>query len=106
MLRLIKSDFAASRQSNPCNGTPSLFVNLRADYALFRERCHLGFQVVAQEIEFVRTVFIGGMERGLAWREGEDQPAMTSIHRAETKNVAEEGAVRFCVFCVDDCVSS
>jgi hypothetical protein len=106
MLWLIKADFAATRQPNPGNGTPALFVNLGANYTLFRERRHLCFEVVAHEIEFMRTIFIGRVKRGLSRRKREDPPAVPGINGFEAENVFEERAVRFRIFCVDDYVST
>jgi hypothetical protein len=70
---------------------------------LFREGDHLGFQVVAHEIEFVgSTGLIRGVECGFCRRQGEDQPSMACIHGFEPEDVAEESAVRLGVFAVDD----
>jgi len=106
MFRLIEADFAATWQKYASDGTPSFFVNCGVPDAFFCKRSHFGFQVVAHEIEFVRAIFFGGMERGLTWRQCEDQPAVAGIDGFEAENVAEKGAVRFSVLAIDDYVSS
>src|SRR5713226_2111105 len=106
MLRLIKADLASTGKPHLRNGTPSCFLNLRALNALLRQGSHLGFQAVAHEIEFVGTILIGRVECGFRRRQGEDQPAMTRIHRLEPENVTEKGAVRFGVLTVDNYVSA
>src|SRR5205814_4729392 len=85
------------------NGTPSCLLNFRAFYAPVCERCDLGFQVVAHEIELVGPL-LGGVECGFRRGQGEDEPAMTRIHRFEPEYVAEKGAIRHGVFSVDNYV--
>src|SRR5258707_15454940 len=106
MLRLIKPDLASTGKPHLRNGTPSCFLNLRACNARLREGSHLGFQAVAQEIEFVGTIHIGWVERGFCWRQGENQPTMTCIHGFKPEDVAEECAVRLDVFTATDHVSA
>jgi hypothetical protein len=53
MFRLVEADLASTGKPYLCNGTPSLFLNRGALNILSREGVHLGFQVVAHEIEFV-----------------------------------------------------
>jgi hypothetical protein len=58
MFRLIEADLASTRKLNLRNRTPSCFLNRGALNIHLRERGHFGFQVVAQEIEFVgSTIF-------------------------------------------------
>ena len=92
MLWLIEANIASTGKPHLRNGTPSCLLNFRALNALLRERSHLGFQIVAHEIEFV-TVLLGGMECGFCRRQGEDQPAMTRIHGFEPEDVAEKCTV-------------
>jgi hypothetical protein len=44
------------------------------------------------------------MKRGLARRKREDQPSVACVDGLEPVNVAEEGAIGFSVFAVDDYV--
>jgi hypothetical protein len=106
MLWLVEADLATTGKLDVGDGTPSFFVNCRARNALFPERSHFRFQVVANEIELVWAVFIGGVERGLSGRECENEPAVAGIDGHESENVAEEGAVCVSVLCVDDYVST
>src|SRR5260370_38368976 len=107
MLRLIEADLASAGKLHLCNGAPSCFLNCGAFDVLFREGGHFGFQVVAQEIEFVdNTIFVGRMECGFCRWQGEDQPAMPRIDGLESKDIAEKCAVRFGVFAVEDYVSA
>src|SRR5208282_2154521 len=106
MLRLIEADFAASWKLHARDRTPSFFVNGGAGDAFLCERGHFCFQVVAQEIEFVRAVLIGGMEGGFARRQCEDQPAVAGIDGLESQNVAKKVAVRFRILRINDDVST
>ncbi len=54
----------------------------------------------------MRTVLSARVECCFSWRQSEDEPTMARIHRLEPKNVPEEGAVRFCIFTVDNDVSA
>jgi hypothetical protein len=106
MLRLIKPYLAAARKLHLRYGTPSFFENCGARNTLFRECCHFSLEVIAQEIEFVRAIFFGGVKCGLARRKREDQPTVSSVDGRETENVAEKGPVRVGVFRVYDRVST
>src|SRR5260370_7456053 len=106
VVRLIKHDLGSTGKADLRNGTPSCLLSLRACNGRLREGSHLGFQAVAQEIEFVGTIHIGWVERGFCWRQSEDQPTMTCIHGFEPEDVAEECAVRLDVFTVNDHVSA
>src|SRR5207248_9026610 len=102
---LIEANIASTGKPHLRNGTPSCLLNFRALNALSCKRCHLGFQVVAHEIELVGPL-LRGVECGFGRRQGEDQPAMTRIHGFEPEDVAEKGAVRRSVFTVDNYVSA
>src|SRR5215469_1321615 len=105
MLGLIEADVTTTWKSHLSNGTPSCLFNLRACNTLLCERSHLGFQVVAHEVEFVDIVF-RRMECGFCQRQGEDQPAITSIHRFEPEDVAEKSTVCLSVPAVNNYVSA
>jgi hypothetical protein len=59
VLWLIEANIASTGKPHLRNGTPSCLLNFRALNALLRERSHLGFQIVAHEIEFVDIVSEG-----------------------------------------------
>jgi hypothetical protein len=72
MFGLIEANLAATGKLHLRDGTPSLFLNCGAFNVLLREGGHFGFQVVAQEIEFVdNTIFVGRVECGFCRRQGE-----------------------------------
>jgi len=54
----------------------------------------------------VRTIFIGGVERGFSQGKRKDQPAVAGIHGLEAENIAKECAVGFSVLGVNDYVST
>src|SRR5215471_17004843 len=97
---LIKTNAATTGKPHLGNGTPSRLLHFRALNTLLRERSHVGLQIVAHEVEFVGIV-LRRMKCRFCRRQGEDQPAVTRIHRFELENVAEKGAIRFSVLAVD-----
>jgi hypothetical protein len=107
MLRLIKTDLATPRKLDPGDRTPSLPVNVGTRHAFPLQRRHLGLEIVTHEIQFVPIILAGilvGMKRGLRRRQGKNQPSVACIHRLESKDVSEEGAIRLRVFAVHDYV--
>src|SRR5713226_1123413 len=106
MLRLIEANLAATGKPHLGNGTPPCFLNLGALNALLRKRSHLCFQAIAHEIEFMRTIFNGRVERSFSRRQSEDQPAMAGINGFEAEDIGGKCAVRFGVFAVDNYVSA
>ena len=90
MFRLIKVDVASTGKPYSRDGTPLRFLNFGAHDIFLRERSHFGFQIVAQEIEFMDTILIRRVECGFGRRQGEDQPAMAGIHGWKAENVAEK----------------
>jgi len=66
------------------------------------EGIHLELQVVANEIEFMSAVLVGGVDGGLRRRQGEDQPAMPCVHGFQTQDVAKKGTVSLGIFTVND----
>jgi hypothetical protein len=106
MPRLIEADLASTGKPPFRNGTPSRFLNRRAHNILLREGSHFGFQIVAHEIDFLGAPLIGRVDCGFCWRQGEDQSAVTGIHRCELENVAEKCSVRLGVLAVDNYVST
>src|SRR6266403_1060910 len=106
MLWLIEANFPSTGQFHLRNRTPSRFFNLRALHTFLSKCRHLRFQAVAHEIEFRRAILSGRVECGFPRRQRKDQPAVARIHRLEPENVAEEGAVRFCIFAVNNDVSA
>jgi hypothetical protein len=98
MLRLIKADLAATGKPHLRNGTPTLFLNLRALNPYLCEGSYFCSQIVAHEVKFMGATFIRRVDCGFCRRQGEDQPAMTSIHGFETEDIAEKCAVHLGVF--------
>jgi hypothetical protein len=105
MLWLVQANRATAGKAHLGNRAPSRFLNFRALNSFLGKASHLRFQVVANEIEFVRPILIGRMKCGLSWRQGKDQPTMTRIHGFEPENVAEECTVGLGVFAVDNYMS-
>ena len=89
MLWLVQANRTTTGKPDLSNRTPSGFLNFGALNILLGKGSHLGFQVVANEIEFVGAMLIRLMECRFSWRQGKNQPAMTRIHRFEPENVAE-----------------
>src|SRR5260370_31727341 len=52
------------------------------------------------------TILRGRVECGLSRGQPKDEPTMARIHRLEPEDVAEEGAVRFRIFSVNNDVSA
>ena len=71
---------------------------------LLRDGSHLGLQIVAHEIEFVDAILIGRVKCSFCWRQGEEQPAMTSIHGFESEDIAKKCSIRFGILAVDNYV--
>ena len=71
-----------------------------------REGLDLGFEVVAHEIELLVANFVRGVNSDLGWRQGEEQPAMTRIHKPHSEDVSQEGAVCLGILALNDNVSA
>src|SRR5262249_54272920 len=79
VLRLVETDFAPAWKGDLGNRTPAGFLHIRTADAFLSEGRHLGLQIFAHEVEFVRVVGVGRMERGLCRRHSEDQPAVAGV---------------------------
>jgi hypothetical protein len=106
MFRLVEANATTAGKLHLCDGAPPFFLNFRALNVLLREGSHFGFQIVAQEIEFVDSIFIGRVKCRFRGRQGKDQPAVTGIHTFEAEDVTKEGTVRIGVFSVKNHVSA
>lgn len=106
MLGLIKTDFASTGKPHLRDGTPSLFLNFRTLNALLFEGSHLNLQILTHEVKFVRTTLIGRVDCGFSGRQGENQLAMTCIHRFETEDIAEEDPIGVGILTVHNYVSA
>ena len=102
MFRLVEADLAPAWQPDPGDRTPSLPLHIGARDAFVLERGHLCLEIVTHEIQFVPTIFLVGMERGLGRRQSKNQPSMAGIHRFESEDIPEECAICFRVFAVHD----
>ena len=80
MFWLIEAELASTGKFDFGDGTPSLLLNGRALDTFVCDGGHLGFQIVAHEVEFVISALIGGVDCGFGWRQCEDQPSMTSVY--------------------------
>jgi hypothetical protein len=63
-------------------------------------------QVVAQEIQFVRAILIGGMERSFGGRQRKNEPSAAGIDGGESQYIAKKGAIGFRIFAVENDVSA
>jgi hypothetical protein len=106
MLRLIKANSASTGKPYLRDGTPPRFLNFGARDAFRRQGRHFGFQIVAQEIQFVGAALLRWVERGFCRRQTEDQPAAAHIHGFQAQYAAEKCAVRLGVFALDNYVSA
>jgi hypothetical protein len=106
MFWLIEAKLASAGKFDLGDGTPSLLLNGRALDASVCEGGHLGFQIVAHEIELVSSALVGGVDCGFGWRQREDQPPMTGVDGFEMENISEECSVCVCVFAVENDVSA
>jgi hypothetical protein len=101
-----KANIASTGKPHLRSLTPSCFLNLGELNTLLRERRHFGFQAIAHEIQFMRTIVSGWVECDFSRRWSEDPPIMAHIHGFESENIAGKYAVRFGVFTVDNYVSA
>jgi|SRR5215471_14176805 len=106
MFRLIEPNLSTAGKLHLRDGAPSLLLNWRTLDAFISEGGHLGFEVIAHEVEFMGAVFARWMDRGLSWRQREDQPAMSGIYVFEAEEIAEERTVCLRIFAVENNVSS
>jgi|HubBroStandDraft_6_1064221.scaffolds.fasta_scaffold139535_3 hypothetical protein len=102
MFGLIQANFAASRKPDGCDRSPSFFLNRRANDVFLRQPLHLRVKVFTHEVELMAIILFGRMKGRFGWRQGEYQPAVAGIERREPQHIAKEGAVRRCIFAVDD----
>jgi hypothetical protein len=106
MPRLVKADFAASRQADRSDRSPPFFMNLRTRYALLAKRLDLSPQILTHEIKLVPAILRGWMKRGFRRGQREDQPSATGVHGRKSENIPEEYAISFRIFAVYDYMSA
>jgi hypothetical protein len=106
MLGLIKSNLPATGENDRCQTAPTLFFDCTAVHFLLLQPLHGGFQVVTQEVQLVRVIYVGGMKRNLGWRQREDEPAMAGVYRRKFENITKESAVAFRILAVNDDVGT
>jgi hypothetical protein len=75
MLWLVETQLSYTRRSHLCCGSPACLLNLRASKLLACQGFDLGFGIVAREIDFVRFIRFGQVDRRLRQRKAEDEPA-------------------------------
>src|SRR5262249_24775711 len=101
MLWLVQANHATAGKPDLGDRTPPRLLNFGAFNISLRKASHLCFQVVANEIQFVRASFIGRVECGFSWWQGKDQPAVTRIDEFEPEHITEECTIRLGVLGVD-----
>src|SRR5450631_4425411 len=102
MFWLVNADFSAPGKGQASKLPPTLFTHLRDLHVLRFEISQGRRKVVAHEEKLVLVVLRGIMERGLKWRHGENQPAVTSINAGKMEHIAKEGPVGLRVLGVDN----
>jgi hypothetical protein len=100
MLRLIQTHRPATGQRDGRDLPPALIAHGSAPHTSDVQLCHGLGQVIAHQIEFRPIVTRGGVEGGLARRQGKDQPAMPSVDRVKAKHVAKKITVGLRVLAV------
>jgi hypothetical protein len=103
--RLIQPKLAAARHLDVDQPSKARLGNVPTELNTFGpELLDRGVNVVAHQIELVSSVIprLGGMNAKLRWREIENQPAVTGVHRAEAEYVADERASAFSILGIDD----
>src|SRR5262249_48911670 len=88
--------------SDLCNRTPSSFLHFGTVDALLSKNLHFGLQICTQKVKFVLVAFIGRMESNLSRGQCKNQPATSSVHVRESKNVPEKGAISLRVLGIDN----
>src|ERR1019366_3306311 len=106
MFGLVQADSAATGQRQLRQDSPAFLFYTAELHVVALQRLHGGLQVVAHEIQFVPVVFFIGMERRLGGWQRKNQPTVSGIDWGKLEDVAEELAVGFGVFAVDDDVSA
>src|ERR1700722_12307401 len=106
MLGLIQADVAAARQAHLGDRTPALLMHFGALHVFFGQPRNFGLQVVAEEIQLVGAVLIGGMEGGFGGRQSKNEPAAAGIDGREPQHVAKKRAIGFGILAVENDVSA
>src|SRR5712691_9873794 len=90
---LVDGELGAVGQADRGHQAPALIGDVLADLgslgAQFGER---GVDVVAHQVELVAAFPVGGMNRQLSGRQGEDEPAAAGVYRGQSEHVREEVA--------------
>ena len=106
MFGLVDADFAAAGQGQRGEASPSLFGDSRHRYIFLFQIAQGGGEVVAHEVEFVLAVALRVMKGGLGGRQREDEPSVAGVDRGKSQHIAEEGAVGFGIFGVQNDVGT
>jgi hypothetical protein len=107
MMRLVHPDLPPAWDRDLREGAPADLADGRALHALLLELRDGRLHVVAHEVELVVLgTAVRRMDAELGRREGEDEPPLPRVDRAEAEDVLEEGADLVRVLRVDECVDS
>src|SRR5262245_60673592 len=102
VLRLVDRELAAAGKRDAREAAPHLLADRIAGAPQAGEAGDLGLDVLAHEIEFGEAVFLGRMERQLARRQFEDEPAAAGVDVSKAQMIADESAIGVCVLGKDD----
>jgi hypothetical protein len=67
---------------------------------------YFGVQIVTHEIQLLRAIPFGGVNRHFGRRQREDQPSATGIHGGKSQNIAEKCAISLRIPAVYDYMRS
>src|ERR1700685_3640129 len=101
MLRLIKANFSATRQTQGCFCSPTLFADRRTSHVLAFQQLYGGLEVVAHKVKLcaehrVRILPIALLRRmdgDFRGRKRKNQPTVSCVHRLQVQDVSEEISV-------------
>ncbi len=105
MFWLVKPKLAPARKRDLGDGPPSLFVYFGTLDASFAEALHFRLKIVTDQVEFM-TAILPRMKGCLGRREGENQPSVAGVHRAQSEDIAEKGTIGVGIFGVNDDMSA
>ena len=103
---LVDADLAAAGERDGDEAPPGFVVDLGDVDAAVLHGGGEGVDVVAEEVDLVEVVGLGGVDGDLGGGQAEDEPSGADVDAREVEGVAEEGAVGVGVAAVEDDVGS